>query len=126
MAAKDMLKTLLTQGTLTAKDREIFESMWDQAHRSKLSYKQIHWVETEFYKQKLDRPVGREPPKRSPATLILKGDVPHTLRANSVEKALTLLPGLTLEHPLGVRLKEFFASGGEVVEIHPKTSEAKP
>src|ERR1700743_2249400 len=65
VSAKAMLEKLLKVGTLTAKDREIFEGMWDAVHRyGGLSKKQIAWVESAYYKQKFDEP-GKVPEKRS-------------------------------------------------------------
>jgi hypothetical protein len=116
--AKEMLKRILTTATLTAKDREVMEGMWDQAHRAKLTHRQYAWVQDIFYKQKLDQP-GREPPKRAPKMMVLKGKVPKTLKARSLEVVRKLLPGLPPDSPLDKKLQEFFASGGELVEIRP-------
>lgn len=117
-SVKDMLKAVLTTATLTAKDREVMEGMWDQCHRGKLSHKQFAWVQDIYFKQQLDRP-GREPPKRAIKVMVLKGKVPKVLKARSVEVALKLLPGLDPESPLGKKIAEHFASGGEVLEIRP-------
>lgn len=115
---KDMLKAILATGTLTAKDREVFEGMWDQCHRGKLSHKQYAWVQDVYYKQHLDR-MDREPPKRASKVLVLKGQVTKVLKARSAENAMKLLPGLNPESPLGKKIAEHFASGGEVLEVRP-------
>lgn len=117
--AKKMLERLLVAGTLTAKDREAFEGMWDGVHRyGKLSSKQLAWIESAFYAMEKNPAVVK---KRSPKVgFITSSKVTRLHRAMNFDQFLVLCPEATSETPLYKKVREFFASGGEMFEIRPK------
>lgn len=117
--AKTMLQKLLTAGTLSAKDREVFEGMWDAVHRyGKLSKKQIAWVESAFYE--MDKNPATNAPKRSPKVgFVVSSRVTSVQKARSIDRFKEICPNATPE--LQAKVKTFFASGGEVFEVRPKT-----
>lgn len=113
---KTMLERVLTTATLSAKEREAFEGMWDWAHRSGLSNKQKAWVEEVYYKQQLDRP--KPAPQRAKKTGFINADVQTIKRARSLDHFLELCPEAS--EAVKTRVEKFFKSGGEVIEIRPK------
>lgn len=120
---KKMLEKILKTATLSAKDREIFEGMWDAAHRYGLSRKQTAWIEDVYYKQDLEKP-GRPPPKRTPKTGFINADVQTVKKARNLAHFLELHPEASEQ--MKARAKAFFESGGEVLEIRPQGVKKTP
>ncbi len=114
---KEMLSQVLTRGTLSKSEREVFEGMWDAIHRyGGLSRKQVAWIEDKFYK--LNKNPAIAPTKRAPK----KGrvDVPglaKAVNARSLEHFKKLHPNASPE--MVKRIEAFFKSGGELVELRP-------
>lgn len=117
---KDMLSALLRFGKITAQEREAFESMWDQAHRTKkLSHKQNAWVEKVFYKQGLDKAQER-PAKEKPSPkvgFIYDADVKRTVSAANMKTFEMICPNVPKDSPLYKRVEKFFTSGGQRFEL---------
>ena len=120
---KEMLAKLLKAGTLTAKDREIFEGMWDSVHRyGALSKRQVAWLEDVFYKQKFEDP-NREPVKRSSKIgFIVDPAVTSTKRAISMANFQIRFPEYKKGTPIYRKVEAFFKAGGEVFEVRPSSS----
>lgn len=120
-SAKNMLKKLLTVGKLTAQEKEAFESMWDQVHRTggKLSHKQNAWIEKVFYKQGLDKNVERPPKeKTSPKVgFIYDEKAKRTVSATNMKAFEAICPDVTKDSPLYQRVAKFFQNGGERFEL---------
>ena len=114
--AKKMLEKLLTAGTLPAKDREAFESMWDAVHKyGKLTGRQLAWVESSYFA--LEKSKG--PPVKSPKVGFVTSTAGLPLRrAFNFKHFLELCPKASPE--LQKTVKRFFGSGGEIFEIRPK------
>jgi|SRR6478609_979965 len=121
--AKQMLEKLLKIGTLTAKDREVFEGMWDAVHRyGGLSKKQIAWIESAYYKQKFDEP-GRVPQKRSSKIgFIIDPSVTSVKRAINMDYFQIHFPEYPKGTPVFKIAEKFFRGGGEIFEIRPSNS----
>jgi hypothetical protein len=118
---KEMLSTIIRTGTLSAREREAFEGMWDQWHRCrKLSNKQRAWVESVYYKQKMDKVGSRPPPKRSPKVGFIRDPKATVIkRASSMEQFKGVCPDVEPGSPLYKRVDEFFSSGGQIFEVRP-------
>lgn len=118
---KEMLSALIRLGKLTHQEREAFESMWDQVHRTagKLSNKQRSWVEKVYFAQKLDQPktlTPREP--RSPKVGFAYDEaIKRTVAAFNITQFETICPTVAKDSPFYGRVKKFFESGGERFEL---------
>ncbi len=124
---KKMLEKILQQGTLSAKDREIFEGMWDAAHRyGRLSSRQTSWIEDAFYKLGKSNPSAPRTvgPKRSPRTgfVNVQGMIEPKV-ARSLERFQQLCPGAS--ETVLKRVEHFFKSGGELLRVLPATDPPK-
>lgn len=118
-----MLEALLKTATLTAKEREAFESMWDAVHKyGKLSTRQMGWIEEAYYKKGLTVKV-RPAPKRSPKSgFIIDETVSKVLRMRSLESVRLLCPQILPDSLQFKAIEAFFKSGGEVFEVRPRSS----
>ena len=118
-----MLKALLVQGTLTAQEREAFESMWDQTYKTrKLSHKQMAWIEKAFFKQGLDRPKARPAKQRSPKVgYIYDVEAKRKTVACTLAQFKTMCPNVEPGSALYQRVETFFRNGGERFELRPGT-----
>jgi len=121
--AKEMLATLLKSATLTARDRETFEGMWDAVHRyGGLSRKQTAWIEDVYYKQKLNETGKAVAKKRSPKVGFILDPKATTLKkARSIDQFQALCPEVLKDSPLYKKVVLFFKSGGEVFELRPSS-----
>jgi len=117
---KKMLEQLLTQGVLSAKEREIFEGMWDSVHRyGRLSGKQVSWVEDAFYKMQKKEPDKRTGVKRSPRSGFVNVTcVTEPKVVRSIERFKQLCPDV--EGKVLQNVEHFFRSGGELLRVLPK------
>lgn len=124
---QEMLKALLTQGQLTAQEREAFESMWDQTYRTrKLSHKQMAWIEKAYFAQGLDKPRARKAKKRSPKVgFVYDLEAKRTRTAVNMAQFETLCPEVASDSPLYKRVAAFFKNGGERFELRPGPKPAK-
>lgn len=116
--SKEMLKKLLTTGTLTASEREMFESMWDAAHRyGRLTPKQNAVVETAFYK--LNPNLGKTiaPVRAGRRANYVSPSVKTPQKVRSLEQFKALCPEAG-EMQLR-KIMAFFKTGGEVIEVRP-------
>lgn len=113
-----MLEKLLTAGTLTARERELFESIWDAVHRyGKLSVKQVSVVETAFYK--LEARPKTVPKQRSGRRAnYISSSVTKPRYVRSLEQFKQVCP----EAPEAAlkKIDTFFKTGGEAIEVIPK------
>lgn len=117
--SKDMLAKILKTATLSAKEREIFEGMWDSVHRyGKLTRKQNAWIEDVYYKQKLDQANRPAPVKTSKRGRIDVPGLAQPVTAHSLERFLYYWPEADQETIK--RVTKFFKSGGQVIELRPK------
>lgn len=116
---RKMLEQLLTQGVLTAKEREIFEGMWDAVHRyGGLSRKQTSWIEDAFYKMKKKGPAERTGVKRSPRSgFVNVASVTEPKAVRSLERFKQLCP--EVEGKVLQNVEHFFRSGGELLRVLP-------
>jgi len=114
---KDKLSACLTRGKLNRSQREAFESMWDQIHRTKLTFKQKAWVESVYHGQRLDEGVRHD---RAPKTMVSRSDVSDTMKFRSLAAFRKQFPQVKKGTPQYDKVKTFFESGGEVLEIRPK------
>jgi len=125
---KEMLSALIRHGKITAQEREAFESMWDQIHRTrgKLSHKQNAWVEKVFYKQGLDKSQPLPPKeKRSPKVgFAYDTEAKRTVAATNMKAFEAICPNVEKDSPFYLRVKKFFENGGERFELRagPKPS----
>ncbi len=120
---KDLLATLIKSGTLTSKEREVFEGMWDQLHRAgKLSNKQKAWIESVYYKQKLDTPRPAKKPKKAlPKVLFLRDEATtRVLRATSMAEFEVICKHIKKDTPRWKVVHDFFRDGGQLFELRPK------
>lgn len=118
---KEMLSALIRIGKLTAQEREAFESMWDQAHRSangKLSHKQKAWIEKVYYAQKLDQPQAR-PAKVVPPKIgvIYDPTAKRTVEASTFKQFEAMCPHIVKGSSEYERVKTFFANGGTKFQL---------
>ncbi len=118
LPAKEMLEKILTTGTLSVREREMFESIWDAAHRyGRLSPKQNSVVETAFYK--LDKKPRNVAPVRSGRTgNYVSPNVTTPQKVRSLERFKLLCPEAGPAQLEKIDL--FFKSGGAVIEVRPK------
>ena len=119
-----MLSTLLRIGQLTAMEREAFESMWDQIHRTrgKLSNKQSAWVERVFYKQQLDKPQERPAKERSPKVgYFYDPTIKRTVSASNMKQFEVICPHIVKGSPAYQRVEKFFKNGGQRFELRAGT-----
>lgn len=118
--AKKMLETLLKTGTLSAKEREVFEGMYDAVHRyGKLSGRQVAWIEEVYYKKDMTKTV-RSAPVRSPKMgFIIDPSVAKTIRMRDIASVKLLCPHILPESKQFQAISNFFKSGGEVFEVRP-------
>lgn len=127
MARKDqeMLSALLKQGRLTAKEREVFEGMWDQTFRTKkLSHKQMAWIEKVYFQQELNRSIPRAAKKRGPKVGFLRSETARrTTAATSMKQFEAMCPHIEPGTPIYQRVQQFFRDGGERFELRPKKPE---
>lgn len=116
-----MLKALLTQGQLTAQEREAFESMWDQTHRTrKLSHKQMAWIEKVYFKQELDKPKARAAKTRTPKVgYIYDATAKRTTTACNMQQFREMCPHVEPGSALFKRVEAFFRNGGQRFELRP-------
>lgn len=122
---KKMLEQILRAGALSAKDREIFEGMWDAIHRyGGLSKKQVSWIEDVFYKlPKAGAPQAG--PKRSPKRAVVQAPaIWEAFKVYSFEQFQGKCPDAT--PTVVARVKHFFNSGGEVLEVKPSEPNGPP
>ncbi len=125
---KDMLSALIQSGQLTTREREAFEGMWDQVHRTRgrLSNKQQAWVEKVFYEQKLDRPQDLAPKKRYPKIgFIIDPTAKRTVSAVTLQQFETICPHFPKGSPTWKRVADFFRNGGIRFELRPTTPPGK-
>ena len=122
LPAKVMLEKLLKVGTLTAKDRETFEGMWDAIHRyGGLSKKQVAWVEDAFYKQKFEEP-GHVPQKRAKKIgFVIDPKVTAVKRAINMDHFQITFKEYPKGTPVYKIAEKFFRAGGEIFEIRPSS-----
>src|SRR5512142_3312207 len=115
---RQMLETILKTATLSAKEREAFESMYDATFKfGKLSKRQLSWVEEVYYKQNLSA-IGRPPPKKSPKVAFIRDDATKgTLKAHNLEHFMRLRPSTEKGSPLYLKVQEIFKAVGLVFEI---------
>lgn len=124
LPAKEMLSKLLKAGTLTAKDRETFEGMWDAVHRyGGLSKRQMAWIEDVYYKQKFDEPNRAAPKRSSKIGFIEDPGAQSVKRAISMANFQIRFPEYKRGTPIYRRVEAFFRAGGEVFEVRPKKDE---
>ncbi len=115
-----MLQKLLTTGTLTHSEREMFESMWDAAHRyGRLSPKQTGVIETAFYKLNPARGKIIAPARAGKRANYISPSVTETRFVRSLEQFKTVCPEAG-EAQLR-KIMAFFKTGGEVIEVKPKS-----
>ena len=126
MAPKKMLEEILKRAELKPQQREMFEDMWDRAHRYKrLSRKQGAVIEKVYFGQKLDRDpapdTGTPKPKAGAART---GTVKY--EGLDVEKRVTNMDQLTLTCPnikpgskQHRKIAQFFREGGQVIKVIP-------
>lgn len=110
-----MLETLLKTATLSAKDREVFEGMYDAAFRyGGLSKKQVAWIESIYYKlPKISEKV------QGPKTGNFKSScVTQQRTVRSVDQFKALCTDASEDALKKVR--KFFREGGEVIKVSPK------
>lgn len=121
VSTKDMLEKLLKAGTLTAKEREMFESMWDAVHRyGKLSFKQNAVIEAAFYKLDDSRGKAVAPVRSGRRANYISPSVTSPQRVRSLEAFKKLCPEAG-EQQLR-KIMAFFKTGGEVIEVRPKNA----
>jgi hypothetical protein len=123
---KKMLEELLNQGTLSAKERETFEGMWDAAHRyGRLSPRQVSWVEDAYYELKKTNTKGpRAGLKRSPRSgFVNVQGVTEPKVARSLERFKQLCPAAS--PTVLQRVEHFFKSGGEILRVLPASDPPK-
>ncbi len=120
VSPKKMLEELLKTATLTAKEREAFEGMWDAVHRyGHLSRKQAGWIEEVYYKKDLTKTI-RPAPKRSPKLgFITDPTATKIVRMRSLDSVKILCPNIKPDSAQFRAIAEFFKSGGEVFEVRP-------
>lgn len=119
-SSKDMLSKLIRIGNLTAHEREVFEGMWDQLHRTKkLSHKQNAWIEKVFYAQGLDRKEERPAKeKRSPKIgFVYDANVKRTVSTSNMKQFEVICPDVEKNSPMYLRVEKFFKNGGERFEL---------
>ncbi len=117
--SKDMLQKLLTTGTLTAREREMFESMWDAVHRyGRLSPKQNGVIETAFYKLDAGRGKTVAPVRSGRRANYLSPSVKVPQKVRSLEAFKKLCP--EADEAQLRKIMVFFKTGGEVIEVRPK------
>jgi hypothetical protein len=121
--SKQMLEVILKTATLSARDRETFEGMWDAVHRyGGLSKRQVSWIEDVYYKQKLAEP-GRPAPKRSRKVgFIVDPTVSEIKRAHTMAHFESVCPQIVKDSALYKRVEAFFKSGGELFELRPSSA----
>jgi len=127
ISPKKMLEELLQTATLTAKERDAFEGMWDAIHRyGHLSRKQTGWIEEVYYKKDLTKAI-RPAPKRSPKLgFITDPTATKVVRMRSLDSVRMLCPNINSESAQFKAIAEFFKSGGEVFEVRPKQCSSVP
>lgn len=126
---REMLEGLLRHGKLTAQEREAFESMWDQIHRTggKLSNKQRAWVEKVFYKQQLDRPQERSAKQATPKVgYVYDPNAKRTVAAFNLKQFETICPQIEKGSSTYERVKRFFEAGGQRFELRAGQKPVKP
>jgi hypothetical protein len=108
---KQMLEAIL-KGAIPAKDRQVFEDMWDAIHRyGKLSKKQVAWIERVFYKLPQDKP------KTGKAASYKSSDVTTSVKVRNFAQFKNTCPSASkaeLE-----RVKKFFEVGGALINVTP-------
>lgn len=111
-----MLEAIL-KAQISAKDREVFEGMWDAVHRyGKLTKKQASWVEDAFYKlPKPDLTKAREKTVKKATVNSTCVRQERTVRSYDQFKTLCTDASPTVL----ARVQKFFQVGGEVVRILP-------
>jgi hypothetical protein len=116
-----MLSSLLRIGSLTKQEREAFESMWDQTHRSsrgELSNRQRAWIEKVYYAQHLDTKQERAAKKIVPKTgFIYDPTATRTRVASNIKQFEVLCPSIKKDDPTYQRVESFFRNGGERFEL---------
>ena len=124
---QEMLRALLTQGRLTAKEREAFESMWDQTYRtSKLSHKQMAWIEKAYFKQGLDRAEARPARKTAPAVgFIYDATAKRRTSACTMAQFKEMCPHIEPGTPIYRKVESFFQNGGKRFELRPERERSK-
>lgn len=121
ISPKKMLETILKTATLSAKDREIFEGMWDSIHRyGGLSRRQESWIEDVFYK------IDQEALKKNPVARAKKTGFINDQTVRRVHKVVSLAmfeavcPHIIKGTKQYQKVSIFFKTGGEVLEIRPE------
>lgn len=123
VSPKEMLNKLLTTATLTAKEREAFESMWDALHKyGRLSRRQLGWIEEVYYKKDLSSMVRPAPKRARKLGFITDASVKKVLRMRSLESVRLLCPHILPTSNQFKVIEDFFKSGGEVFEVRPSSS----
>lgn len=118
--AKAMLEMLLTQGQLSGSEKQVFEDMWDQVHRTRLSPKQLAWVESVYYKQHLEKAMERPAKKRVPKVLFLREEgVKRTVAASNTTQFEVLCPHHVRGSKVWKQVDTFFLNGGLRFELRP-------
>jgi hypothetical protein len=125
-----MLSALIRIGKITNQEREAFESMWDQIHRTrgKLSHKQNAWVEKVYFKQGLDKNVAR-PAKEKPSPKIgfaYDAEAKRTVSASNMRQFETICPTVEKTSSFYLRVKKFFENGGVRFELRAKVKPVMP
>jgi len=116
VSPKKMLETLL-KAKIPAKEREVFEGMWDAVHRyGGLSRKQVAWIEGAYYKlPKADPNVARTPIKRT--AVVNSTSVKEPKNVRSLEGFKNLCPDAS--STVTARVEKFFREGGELLRVLP-------
>lgn len=121
---KDMLSAILRFGKISAQEREMFESMWDQAHRvRKLSHKQNAVIEKVYFKQGLDKAKER-PAKEKPGPkvgFVYDEKAKRTVAATDMKQFAVICPDVAKDSSLYKRVEKFFQNGGQRFELRAGT-----
>ncbi len=114
---KQMLEAIL-KGAIPAKERQVFEDMWDAIHRyGGLSKKQVAWIEKVFYKLPKDKPkTGKSASYKSP-------DVTTLVKVRNFAQFKKTCPNATTAEL--ERVKKFFEVGGVLVNVTPPDNPLK-
>jgi len=118
-----MLEVVLTRATLSARERETLEGMWDAAHRyGGLSRKQTSWIEDIYYKiPKQDPKVPHQRVKRKGSVNSSSVKMPQVVR--TFERFKLICPDAS--PTVLQRVEAFFKSGGEILRVLPASDPPK-
>lgn len=110
---RQMLEAIL-KGATPAKDKVVFEEMWDALNRyGKLSRKQIAWIESVYYK--LPKDIASKSGKTGK---FVSSDVSREVPVRTIEYFRKVCPNAS---PSEIsRIEKFFSAGGVMVKVIPK------